>query len=277
MTFPTAVQDVDEFFDALASYSVTDYMSQSFFSTASTVFGEVRDRPLSLNSESLLPLEDNSTQFAANEMPPSIQIQVEVIALELWLACRSKLIGSEDPWYMRLNMRGTSLRQVTYFNQTFEEVYLQLELLAWLIMVISFIDILCRTFRAHGRHQSSPLIFRNTLQLKQTNQSFTILVSSRLCMKSLRHTVTCHLLVSISAVSVPMRRRATFLVPLHYLSCSMTLSAEERAFADTIRRLEHLKLADRNFWRPPDNYEVIAAVLLASAPFAKTYSKPTNH
>ncbi|KAH7617321.1 hypothetical protein NADE_007105 [Nannochloris sp. 'desiccata'] len=105
-------QDVDEFFDALASYSGTDYMSQSFFSTASTVFGEARSRPLSPNGESFLPLEENSRQFAANEMPsPSVQVQVEVAALELWLACRSESIGSEDPWYMRLNMQGILLRQ----------------------------------------------------------------------------------------------------------------------------------------------------------------------
>jgi len=89
-------------------------MSQSFFSTASTVFGEAQSCLLSPNSESSSPLEDNSKQFADNEMPPpSFQIQVKVAALELWLACRSKSIGSEDPWYMRLNMQGASLRKVT--------------------------------------------------------------------------------------------------------------------------------------------------------------------
>lgn len=80
-------------------------------------------------------------------------------------------------------------------------------------------------------------------------------------MESLQPTVTCHLLIILLVVSVFIALRAYVLLTLlHNLSCSTTLSAEERAFADTIRRLEHLKFADRNFWCPPNNYEVIAVI-----------------
>ena len=40
------------------------------------------------------------------------QVELEVRSFELWLACRSGSIGSADPWCMRLNMQGLSIRQV---------------------------------------------------------------------------------------------------------------------------------------------------------------------
>ncbi|KAL4528142.1 hypothetical protein Ndes2526B_g07926 [Nannochloris sp. 'desiccata'] len=200
-------QDVDEFFDALASYSGTDYMSQSFFSTASTVFGEARSRPLSPNGESFLPLEENSRQFAANEMPsPSVQVQVEVAALELWLACRSESIGSEDPWYMRLNMQGILLRQ---------------ELSSTWTASLKSIDI----------SEYTPI---------EANKSK---------------------LHDIGQFEALYEKFATHCDLPSFSSCF----SEKIAFADTIRRLELLKLVDRNFWCPPDNYEMSPIIACVAA------------
>jgi hypothetical protein len=43
-------------------------MSQSFFSTASSVFWEARSRPSSPNGESSAPIEDSLRQSALNEV-----------------------------------------------------------------------------------------------------------------------------------------------------------------------------------------------------------------
>jgi hypothetical protein len=43
-----------------------------------------------------------------------VQIRVEIAAVDIWLACRSDSIGSEDPWYLRLNMQGLSMSQVIF-------------------------------------------------------------------------------------------------------------------------------------------------------------------
>ena len=67
------LQEMDEFFDALSA-SVTDYMAQSFFSTASTAFAEASSRPPSPLSEASSPLQDF---FGSNDQGfPSVSCQL---------------------------------------------------------------------------------------------------------------------------------------------------------------------------------------------------------
>jgi hypothetical protein len=111
-----ALQDIDEFFDAQSS-ELLDYMAQSFFSTASVVFSESSSHPSSPTGESFAPMEDRSRQSVENEVVPQpkviLQVEMQAAAVEVWLACRSELIGSKDPWYMRLNFQGLLMKQAS--------------------------------------------------------------------------------------------------------------------------------------------------------------------
>jgi hypothetical protein len=59
------------FFDALSS-SVAEYTSQSFFSTASTVFSEASSRPSSPKGEPSTSTQGNVGSAAAEVLPPSV-------------------------------------------------------------------------------------------------------------------------------------------------------------------------------------------------------------
>jgi hypothetical protein len=53
-----------------------------------------------------------------------LQVQVEISALDVWLAYRSDLMDNEDPWYMRFNLQGLLLNQVREISMWFSLISL---------------------------------------------------------------------------------------------------------------------------------------------------------